>query len=323
MCGGGNRDPAPRRWGAARRVAWVARASALALAALAPLAAARGEAHFRLRPSVQVGGAWGSDLFLGAGLGPSAQAQIASALTLDASLSSRIKPFSEYDLALGLYESTRGISVDQSLALGSRFRLGPGLWGELALEGQLRDLSVAQTVSDAVGLEASHTRGIAVAPAVRWWAAGFLLEVSALLSYRQLVLQSGEPIADLSAAAAASCGRTFGPVSATLALRAVGERSGAPSFSYGGGSALLSLRASVLPRLEARFSCALHRNLFALGRADTLLRASLSPALRIAEHLWAEASYGYAINASTAPEFGASRHFVYAGVKIEGDLWRR
>lgn len=287
------------------------------------MGSARAEMHFRLRPSVQVGGAWGSDLFLGAGLGPSGQAQVASAIAFDASLTSRVKPFSEYDLALGLYEATRGISVDQSLTLGSRFRLGPGLWAELALEGQLQDLSVAQAVSDAVGLQASRTRGVAATPALRWWVGAFLLEASALASYRQLVLVGGEQIGDFTAAAVASAGRGLGPVSATLSVRAVNDRSGAPSFSYAGGSAQLSLSALVLPRLQARASCALHRNLFALGRADTLFRASASGALQLAETFWTEVTYGYAVNDSTTSEFDASRHFVYLGVRVEGDLWRR
>jgi hypothetical protein len=298
------------------------RGVALALAAsLGAALPAQAEVRYRLHPALKLGAGWGSDLFLGADVGSSFEGQLIPSLDLDLSVSPRVKLFGAYECALGLYEGTGGTSVDNDLSLGTRVRLAPGVWGQLSVSGEAQDLSVSQSVDDAVGLEASRTGGAVASPGLRWWVGGFLLELFGHFGYRHLVLETGEPIDDRSAAGVLSAGVGLGPMWVALVLRAVTERSDSPSFSYDGASAMLSIGATPGGIVSLRLAGSLNRTVFVRGRGDWLVRVSFAPSVRVVEGVWVEACYGYAANLSSEPTFDASRHFVYLGVRVEG-FWR-
>ncbi|MGC4116356.1 MAG: hypothetical protein QM765_17630 [Myxococcales bacterium] len=86
------------------------------------------EVPYQVRPSLRLGAGWGSDLFLGAGMGSSFQGLLVPALAVDLSVSPRVKLFGSYECALGLYEKTEGMSAANELTLGTRVRLAKGLW---------------------------------------------------------------------------------------------------------------------------------------------------------------------------------------------------
>ncbi len=282
------------------------------------------EVHVRVRPATTLAGAWSSDLFLGADLGSGLQGLLIPSLEVDLSLLPRLKLFGAYDGLFGLYQQTGGTSVENQATLGGRVRLGPGLWMEVAGVGAVQDLTVAQSVDDALGLDASRTLEGGGTAGFRLWAGIFLFELRGEALFRQLVLDTGEAIDDRTLSASLGAAARLGPVTARLAVRGLSESSTAPSFVYQGGGATLSLSVP-LSLLTLRASGSVHHNVFALGRRDTLARASLSPSVTLATwsagSLSLEASYSFAANASTDPGHEASRHYVSLGVRVEG-AWR-
>jgi hypothetical protein len=295
---------------------------AIGLAVLGTALPAGAEVRYRLQPSLRLGASWGSDLFLGADIGQSLQGQLVPALAMDLSVSPRVKLFGSYECALGLYQATLGTSVSNDLSLGTRIRLAKGLWAQVSVDGQAQDLSVSQAVGDVVGLQASRTLGASANPGLRWWVGQFLLELFGSFGYRHLLLETGEPVDDRSAAGVLSVGAGLGPMWVSLALRGVTERSDVPGFSYDGGSASLSVGATLGGVVALRLSGSAYRNVFEQGgREDWLVRAAFAPSVRVVEGVWIEASYGYAINFSNDATFDACRHFVYLGIRVER-AWR-
>jgi len=304
-----------------RLAQWTAFA-ALGLLLLLP-AHAGAAVHARVLPSLRTGAGWGSDLFLGADLGASVEARVAPSLRLDLSLSPSLKLWTAFDFAFGLYEVTRSTSVDHNGEVGARFRLTPRLTAELAASYATQSLSVAQSVDEATGVEASESAGFDLAPGLRYLHDGLLLEALYDLGTRHHVLAEGDELDDLTHLAILGAGFALGPLWAGLSLRGQREDSSDPAFSYWGASLHGSLAARPLSPLTIRLSASAHRNRFDTGRDDTLLKAAIAPTLRLGALFAIESSYGYAWNFSDSDGFDASRHFVYLGLRVEGELWRR
>lgn len=285
---------------------------------------AAAEVHVRVRPATTLSGGWTSDLFLGADLGSGFQGLLAPSLEVDLSLLPRLKLFGGYDGLFGLYQQTGGTSAENQATLGGRVRIGPGLWVELAGVGAVQDLTVAQSVDDALGLNASRTLEGGGTAGVRLWLGRFLLELGGQALFRQLVLETGEAIDDRTLSANLGAAARLGPVTARLGIRGVSESSTAPSFVYQGVGATLLFSVPV-SLVTLRASGEIHHNIFALGRRDTLLRASLTPSVTVASwsagSLSVEASYSFATNTSTDAGHEASRHYVSLGFRVEG-AWR-
>jgi hypothetical protein len=293
------------------------------LVLLAVVPDGRAAVHARVAPSADIGAGWASDLFLGARLGSSVEARIAPALRLDLSLAPSLKLFTGYDFALGIYEATQSTSLSHRAAAGTRVRLSRRWTGELGGSFEAESLSVARAIDEATGAEASESQNFAVHPSVRFLGESLSFEAFYTLGSRQLRLEDGTRLDDLLHLAVLSAGTTIGPLWATLSLRGSREDSTAEVFSYWGAAVFGSIAARPLSRLTVRLSASAHRNEFDTGRRDVLVKAAFSPTVRLTSMIALESSYSYALNSSNSEWLDASRHFVYLGVRAQGELWLR
>jgi len=292
------------------------------LAIFVPLLGTSAQAvTMRLQPSLAVGAAYSSDLFLGADIGPSFEGQFTPALRLDVSASPRVKLWSSAESALGLYQATKGAALAHALEVGTRVRLGTTWVAEWSLFGNRDDVSTPTAIDKALGLRSSSALGVATLVSLRYQGR---VRGSAdyRVSARRYMLEDGLELRELSHFVALSVATRAGPATLTRTLNGLREES-APEFSYLGGAAGASAALSPFERAHLAVSTWVHTNHFPTGRRDWLMRATILPSVRATSNLLVEAAYGFAVNLSSLEERTAQRHYVYGGIRLEGDLWWR
>ncbi len=309
--------------------------------------AARADLELRLAPEVRAGGAFSTDLFLGAGFGPGAELIMAPSIKADASFHPRWKLRAEYDFAYAFAQVNGSSAYDHLAHLTLRHRLetpgGAPLWLEIAGKaGAERFSDVGLPADQPVGRQITAYDMLAAAPQLRYVGASF----EAAFGYAFVFALSSESdrffVHERSHRATAL-------LSAALGQRLAGQ--GQYRFTYNDadrGELLytshelaLSGHWQLLEWLSARLELGAQYSDFLLDRLtgdtcnfddpdtcdhykrrDLLLRAGATLALQLREGVSLEVAYGYAQNLSTEATVEAGRHLGYLGLRAEVEPWR-
>lgn len=289
----------------------------LALATLALAAPAAADVPGRISASVQAGGGWASDIFLGAGAGDNGFAQVVPAARLDLALAPAWKLSALGDIYYGTYRPSGFTTLSEWGGMEGRFL--PGEPWELSLAASVEHAGYSQGAPLDPGLVASPTvtaaSGWRVAPAARLRAAGWEWRASVSLAGRRSTAE-GQAVHERITTVAASASRPLGRrLDLTLAGRGSRSDSARPDFAHQAATLLAGAGARVLEqgRLEATVQVQLAT--FDTSTRERLLRLTLAASHPLWEGVDLEGAWSFVDSASDDPSRpSASRQVVLLGL---------
>jgi len=289
-----------------------------ALAALVLAAPAAADVPGRLSASVSAGGGWASDVFVGAGAGDNAFAQVAPAARLDLALAPAWKLAALGEVFYGTYRPSGFTTLSEWGALEMRWL--PGDPWEASLTASLEHASFSQGAPLDPGLVASPTvtasTGWLLAPVARLRAAGWEWRASAVVAGRrssagdQLVR---EQITALLVGGSRPLGRRF---DLSLSGKLARSDSDRKDFAFEAASLFLGVGARVLEAARLEAFLQVQEAEFDTAARETLVRLTLAATLPLWERVDLEAAWSFAGNVSSDPSrASASRQVAFLGLK--------
>lgn len=290
------------------------RAAIVLLLVAAPASA--GAARGRLALSLQAGGGYSSDLFLGAGLGGDGFVEVTPAARLDLSLASRWKLAALADFSYGRFFSSDFTSLAETAAVESRW-LGDPWELSLTIGGDHASYSFAAPLDPSLpgGPSVSSTLAARVSPLARLRLGGFEWRLGGVAGARTSTSPDGDiPERDLALVAGALRAITPG-LSIALTYKLARTTSPRDEFRFTSHAGFCVVSWRVAP-VDLQAQLQLQTAAIATGLSEQLGRLTLSAAYPITDALEAELVYALAASRSDDPSRpSATRHLVFAGLR--------
>jgi hypothetical protein len=290
--------------------------AALALLFLAGPAISRA-AHGRLSFSLLAGGGYASDVFVGAGLGPSAVVQVIPSTRLDLSLAPQWKLAAFADFSYGHYVSSGFTSLAESATLEGRFVPNTTWDASLALGGENASYSLGSPLDQSTGTGPTvfSTTAARASQLLRLRALGFEWRAAGLAAARISTATGGDiPEHDLAA-----LGGVMHPLgedaSFTVTYKLAHTNSTSPDFTLT-SQAIFALLFWRVGEIDLLLQLQLQSTGFANQAHEDFERLTLSATHPLSQSVDVEVTYSFAASQSDdASRPPGRRHLAFLALR--------